>query len=89
MPTTRLSMRRIHQLMTLRFGAGAATRAKAAGIVGDPSGQEQADLINRSVVVVAEMCNWRAGLRRVGMGELMTNADSGICAARPSPSVWV
>jgi transposase len=27
MPTKRLSMRRIHRLMTLRFGAGAATRA--------------------------------------------------------------
>jgi transposase len=26
MPTKRLSMRRIHRLMTLRFGAGAATR---------------------------------------------------------------
>ena len=27
MPTKRLSMRRIHRLMTLHFGAGAATRA--------------------------------------------------------------
>jgi transposase len=27
MPTKRLSMRRIHRLMTLRFGAGATTRA--------------------------------------------------------------
>ncbi len=26
MPTKRLSMRRIHRLMTLRFGAGAGTR---------------------------------------------------------------
>ena len=29
MPTKRLSMRRIHRLMTLRFGAGAGTRAIA------------------------------------------------------------
>jgi len=27
MPTKRLTMRRIHRLMTLRFGAGATTRA--------------------------------------------------------------
>jgi len=29
MPTKRLTMRRIHRLMTLRFGAGASTRAIA------------------------------------------------------------
>ena len=37
MPTQRLSMRRIKQLLTMRFGAGASTRAIARelGIAGD------------------------------------------------------
>ena len=80
MPTKRLSMRRIHRLMTLHFGAGAATRAisRELGISHSTVREYLARIAAAGITLAAA-----GGTHRPGAGTAVVRQRR--CAGRSTP----
>jgi hypothetical protein len=62
---------------------------EGAGVVVDASREEQADLVDRDIVVATEVRRGRLRLRRIGVGEgVEYEAANGIVANGAWPPVW-
>ena len=72
MPTQRLSMRRVKQLLTMRFGAGASTREIAREL-----GVAPADCLGVEDAVAGVAAIKSAGMFALGIGHpfVLTEAD--------------